>query len=45
MLSEARQKKLWKNLIGPKNAQFWGLKTYGQGGARAPGAPLDPHLD
>ena len=32
MLSEARQKKLWKNEIGPKNAQFWGLKAQGQEG-------------
>ena len=22
-----------------QNAQFWGLKTYGQGGGRAPGLP------
>ena len=39
MPSEARQKKLAKNEIGPQNGQLWGLKTWGQGGARAPGAP------
>ena len=37
MLSEARQKKIRKNLDRSQNAQFWGLKTLGSrgGGERA----------
>ena len=42
MLSEARQKNMDK-LDRAQNAQFWGLKTWGQGGP-GPWAPLDLHL-
>ena len=41
MPSEARQKKLGKYQIGSLNAQFWGLKTWGQGG---PGPPEPPWI-
>ena len=40
MLSKARQKKIIEKLNRAQKAQFWSLKTWGQGGARG----LDPHL-
>ena len=39
MLSEVRQRKIQKKLKGPKNAQFWSLKTWGHG--IRPPEPLD----
>ena len=39
---------MWKSYTGPKDAQFWGLKTWGEGPGAwglGPGSPLDPHLD
>ena len=39
MLSEARPKKIMETLERAQNAQFWGLKTWGQREA----GPLGPH--
>ena len=39
MLSEARQKKIMENLDRAQNAQFQGLRTWGQGGAGPLGTP------
>ena len=50
MLSEARLKKIAEKLDGAQNAQFWGLKTWGQrggGGSQSAfvlGLPFDVHL-
>ena len=39
MPSEVRQKKNMEKLNRAQNAQFWGLKTWGEGGTQAPRAP------
>ena len=44
MPSEARQKKIVEKLNRPQKCSILGPQNLGSGGARAPGAPLDPHL-
>ena len=39
MKKYAERSEAKKKYIKIKRAQFWGLKTWGQGGARAPRAP------
>ena len=44
MPSEARQKKIMEKLNRAQKCSILGPQNLGSGGARAPGAPLDPHL-
>ena len=44
MLSKARQKKIMEKLNRAQKCSILGPQNLGSGGARAPGAPLDPHL-
>ena len=44
MLSEVWQKENYGKLNRAQKAQFWGLKTWSQGGPCPPRPPRDPHL-
>ena len=44
MPSEARPKKIMEKLNRAPKCSILGPQNLGSGGARAPGAPLDPHL-
>ena len=44
MPSEARQKKIMEKLNRAQKCSILGPQNLGSGGARAPGAPLDPHM-
>ena len=45
MPSEARQKKIMEKLNRAQKCSILGPQNLGSGGARAPGPPLDPHLN
>ena len=44
MPSKARQKKIMEKLNRAQKCSILGPQNLGSGGTRAPGAPLDPHL-
>ena len=44
MSSEVRQKKIMEKLNRARKCSILGPQNLGSGGARAPGAPPDPHL-